>query len=85
MSINILSLEMAEAFDLEAGYHQFRAEDGELYGSFEVFWSLGCPDDGLNPGWFWWPCFPGCLPDSDEIPTGPFASSSLARLDADQT
>ena len=21
-------------------------------------------------GWYWWPCFPGCLPDGD--PIGPF-------------
>lgn len=22
--------------------------------------------------WYWWSCFPGCLPDSD--PIGPFAT-----------
>lgn len=39
-------------------------------------------DDGdpLPAGWFWWSCFPGCLPDSD--PFGPFASQQEALADA---
>jgi hypothetical protein len=31
---------------------------------------------GTRPGWYWWTCRPGLLPD--EPPTGPFASSYLA-------
>lgn len=31
-------------------------------------------------GWYYWHCFPGCLPDSD--PIGPFASSDEALADA---
>lgn len=31
-------------------------------------------------GWYWWACFPGCLPDSD--PVGPFDSESEALADA---
>ena len=31
-------------------------------------------------GWFWWSCFPGCLPDSD--PYGPFDSEQDALDDA---
>ena len=27
-------------------------------------------------GWYWWTCFPGCLPDSD--PFGPFATETEA-------
>jgi len=34
----------------------------------------------LDPGWYWWSCFPGCLPDSD--PFGPFDSEALAIADA---
>lgn len=30
-------------------------------------------------GWFYWYCFPGCLPDSD--PFGPFDTEEDARLD----
>lgn len=31
-------------------------------------------------GWYWWSCFPGCMPDSD--PFGPFNTSGLAEIDA---
>jgi hypothetical protein len=48
----------------------------------EIKWYF--PDDStevfLAPGWFWWPCFPGCLPDGD--PVGPFASEDEALRDA---
>ena len=33
-----------------------------------------------GPGWFWWSCQRGCLPD--DVPTGPFANSYLAYRDA---
>ncbi len=33
-----------------------------------------------EPGWYWWSCFPGCIPDCD--PFGPFASYELALADA---
>ena len=31
-------------------------------------------------GWYWWPCFPGCLPDGE--PMGPFPSETAALADA---
>lgn len=31
-------------------------------------------------GWYWWPCFPGCLPDGD--PNGPFDTEEEALADA---
>jgi len=31
-------------------------------------------------GWYWWSCFPGCLPDSD--PFGPFDTEAEALADA---
>ena len=34
------------------------------------------------PGWYWRPCFPGCLPDGD--PVGPFATSRHAHQHADE-
>jgi hypothetical protein len=38
-------------------------------------------DEPLSgPGWFYWFCFPGCMPDSD--PCGPFATSQEALDDA---
>ena len=34
-----------------------------------------------EPGWYWWSCFPGCLPESD-WPNGPFESEDDAIADA---
>jgi len=34
----------------------------------------------LTAGWYYWSCFPGCLPDSD--PHGPFDSEDAALEDA---
>jgi len=32
------------------------------------------------PGWYYWACFPGCIPDSD--PCGPFETEAAALADA---
>jgi hypothetical protein len=37
-------------------------------------------EEGITGGWFYWFCFPGCMPDSDAI--GPFASHKEALADA---
>lgn len=58
------------------GYHSFRGEGGD-YGSFEVIW---LDNDDYEAGWYWWACFPGCLPDGDA--SGPFSTSRLAWKDA---
>ena len=34
----------------------------------------------LPPGWYWWSCMPGCLPDGE--PTGPFETEAEALADA---
>jgi len=39
----------------------------------------GSDGERLEPGWYWWSCFPGCLPDSD--PFGPFGSEADALAD----
>lgn len=31
-------------------------------------------------GWYWWACFPGCLPDGEAA--GPFKSERAARRDS---
>ena len=54
-------------------------------GSFEVFWNDGdlegeSLDDPPAIGWYWWPCFPGCLPDGEAC--GPFNSSTAAWKNA---
>ena len=50
--------------------------------NIEVFW-CGLSAYGpceWGPGWYWWACFPGCLPDSDAH--GPFQTEQEATLDA---
>jgi hypothetical protein len=97
MKIGTVRVEEARVFDKYAGYHQFHGERAaqlpvvpeDLYGSFEIFWDDG--DNGRNfdgdgqlvkPGWYWWACFPGCMPDGE--PMGPFADSRQALQDADE-
>lgn len=74
-----------------SGMHQYLDDDDQPYGSFEVFYFDGvryCDDDcwgdddgnAMKAGYYYWSCFPGCLPDSD--PIGPFATSADAYHDA---
>jgi hypothetical protein len=74
-------------------YYRFLDDLGEPYGQFEVFYRTetaikaqhtwrddhGAP---MEAGWYWWACFPGCLPDSD--PVGPFATEAEAIADAQE-
>lgn len=53
-------------------YYKFKGEEGEEFGSFEVFRE--------GSGWYWWACFPGCLPEGE--PNGPFATKEEAISDA---
>ncbi len=39
-------------------------------------------EEGISSGWYWWACFPGCLPDGD--PIGPFETEADALADARQ-
>ena len=56
-------------------YYSFHSDEGEPHGSFEIF------QENKDPGWFWWACFPGCLPDGEEI--GPFKTWKECFNDAD--
>lgn len=60
-------------------YYQFTDEEGEPFGSFEVWYAS--PGSDYEPGWYWWACFAGCLPDSDAV--GPFNSQIEAIRDAE--
>lgn len=53
-------------------YHQFLDEDQQPYGSFEVF-----PG---SDGWYWWSCWPGCVPDAEA--EGPFMTAEEAYHNA---
>ena len=62
-------------------YHPFKDEEGGDYGSFEVFEMEAEDADEENPpGWYWWACSPGCLPDGD--PEGPFDDEQEALANA---
>lgn len=64
-------------------YHQWQDQNGEFYGCFEVFWDIPEPElDGeeVGAGYYWWPAYPGCLPDGD--PIGPFETREEALADA---
>ena len=41
-------------------------------------------DRPTKEGFYWWPCFPGCLPDTEDDPTGPFTSYDAAFQDAQE-
>jgi hypothetical protein len=65
----------------KVGYHRFLdAYLNEEQGSFEVFYDDGCQEPYPEPGWYWHPCFPGCLSDGE--PVGPFDTSTEAWEDA---
>lgn len=66
-----------------SGFHRFRADDGSEYGSFEVHQitePVPTAEEPIEPGWYWRSCFPGCLPDGDDM--GPFPTAEGAYLDA---
>ena len=63
-----------------------RESDPHALPDCEVFYAdageLGEDGDG-DPrlaGWYWWSCFPGCMPDGD--PCGPFETEAEALEDA---
>lgn len=61
--------------DVEVFYHQHeRLEECTLECTRD--------EDGncLGTGYYWWSCFPGCMPDSG--PCGPFATREEAIADA---
>lgn len=67
----------------------FYAEDlvfcdhcGEYLGatSQETCWLCGAILPIPEKGWYYWACFPGCLPDSD--PVGPFETEEEAISEA---
>ena len=46
----------------------------------EAMFQAMIDEEAISGGWFWWSCFPGCMPDSS--PNGPFATRQEALDDA---
>lgn len=46
----------------------------------EAMFDAMIEEEGINGGWFYWYCFPGCMPDSEAV--GPFDSKDAALQDA---
>lgn len=56
-------------------YYRFISpETAEEYGSFHVEYIAS--DPYLEPGWYWYACLPGCLPDGEHM--GPFRTQAEA-------
>ena len=62
-------------------------EDASEFGmpNIEVFYAqkgeyLIDDEHAVKAGWYWWACFPGCMPDGD--PSGPFRTEEDAIADA---
>lgn len=80
-----------EPFALPSGetFHVSGAECIEAaYGDQQGTWlaeTLANHDGPVTDyeGWYWWHCFPGCLPDDFE-PFGPFKSEAEAIADAQE-
>lgn len=67
----------------QAYFNPKRESDPYSLPDCEVFYADDLIDeDGepLDAGWYWWACFPGCLPDGE--PSGPFNTESEALADA---
>lgn len=62
-----------------------RKNDPHALPDIEIFFNDSFVDDDgerLGNGFYYWHCFPGCLPDSE--PIGPFASEDSALADAEE-
>jgi hypothetical protein len=59
-----------------------RESDAHALPDGEVFYVDGPNYEALQleAGWYWWACFPGCLPDGE--PSGPFDTMQEAIDDA---
>ena len=75
--------------DREALWRAGILEDVQLNEGDVPLWYHLDENDDLRPcdpatyeGYYWWACYPGCLPDSDL--NGPYATLDEAHADANQ-
>jgi hypothetical protein len=60
-------------------YFHMTEADMRADGPDSLWFDAGTLDLAYEPGWYWWSCFPGCLPDGD--PIGPFATEAECVAD----
>ena len=71
---------------MQTYFDETRRDDPYALPDCEVFYLDGGDDmvddegEPLSAGWYWWACFPGCIPDGD--PVGPFETAEDAEEDA---
>jgi hypothetical protein len=68
-----------EVFELDTHVHEVHCRDD----NHDVceFDTQAFPGGVVDlQGWYWWACFPGCLPDGEA--SGPFATEEAATADA---
>ena len=73
------ALPNVEVWHVPPGDHRTRRLYFETSAMRDVY---GESIHGMQSGWYWWACFPGCLPDSEAI--GPFATEAEAVADAQE-
>ena len=80
---------MAQAYsDPTRAAHPHALPDVEVFHMSRADMELGTiwesqDDPGefwAETGWYWWTCFPGCMPDGP--PVGPFETEALALADS---
>jgi len=66
--------------DAEVFYRTQSAIQADKLAGYDCWQDAGEPDGSFSEGWYYWYCFPGCLPESD--PLGPFDTEADAIADA---
>lgn len=82
MSYHTWQDETGEAY---GSFQTFYADQGDCADLAKAEIAAGVPAEDritYQPGWYWWACFPGCLPDGE--PMGPFESEQAAIEAANQ-
>ena len=77
--VEVFRLTVADFLNAEPGTWQMHAMRDAMGSSDQTPALEGVTARDLA-GWYWWSCFPGCMPDSD--PIGPFATEAEALADA---
>lgn len=58
-------------------------DEGDLFRLPDVeIWLATEATTSLKKGFYWWYCFPGCMPEGDGDPFGPFTSYEEALNNA---